>query len=175
MSGPTKDKWYQCCSHASLGKVRHEIRGLLKSKLQKLLKIYQNLTFCKFNSNVAQWECFCSHYKQCWCLYLLQLSKFGLDKTQIQIFLAKTSTIFSKNWILIFCCTTSLGMLFMDFFFSFFCTKGSGRYGSDKSSVYTGTDGRTDGRTDGQTDIHGGKNNMCLPQGRHIIYTYIEC
>ena len=32
----------------------------------------------------------------------------------------------------------------MGFYFSFFCTKGSGRYGSDKGSV---THGQTDGNT----------------------------
>ena len=35
-----------------------------------------------------------------------------------------------------------------------FSTKDSGRYGSD-----------TYGQTDGRTYIHGGKNNICLPQG----------
>ena len=38
--------------------------------------------------------------------------------------------------------------------FSIFCTKGSGRYGSDKASV-----------TYGRTYINGGKNNICLSQG----------
>ena len=36
--------------------------------------------------------------------------------------------------------------------------RGSRRYGWDKGSV-------THGHTDGRTDIHGGKNNICLPQG----------
>ena len=40
-----------------------------------------------------------------------------------------------------------------------------GRYGSDKGSV-------THGHTDGRTDIHGGKNNICLPQGE--TYNYDE-
>ena len=70
---------------------------------------------------------------------------------------------FWQNWILIFCCTTSVGMLFMDFFFQCFCTKGSGRYGLDKASV-------TYGQTDGRTYIHGWKNNICLRQGETYDY-----
>ena len=34
---------------------------------------------------------------------------------------------------------------------------------SDKKALQT--NGRTDGRTDARTDIHGGKNNIWLPQG----------
>ena len=35
------------------------------------------------------------------------------------------------------------------------------------------TNGRTHGRTDGRTDNHGGKNNICLPQGE-TYNTWIE-
>ena len=47
-------------------------------------------------------------------------------------------------------------MLFMEVFLFFM--NGSWRYGSGKGSV-------THGHRDGGTDIHGGKNNICLPQG----------
>ena len=67
---------------------------------------------------------------------------------------------FWQNWILIFRCTTSVGMLFFDFL-QIFCTKDSWRYGSDKESV---TDKRTDGRT--YTE---GKTIYISRRGRHII------
>ena len=76
-------------------------------------------------------------------------------------FLAKTSKMFSQNWILIFCCTTSVGMLFLEFF-AIFLHERFLEIWLGQESV---TDKRADGRTDGRTHIHGGKNNICLPQG----------
>ena len=35
-------------------------KAIFEIKIEKkMLKIYQNLTFCIFDSNVAQLECFC--------------------------------------------------------------------------------------------------------------------
>ena len=70
-------------------------------------------------------------------------------------FLAKTSKFLGKSEFWFFCCTTLVGILSLEFFANFLHER---RYGSDKVSV-------TDKRTDARTDIHGGKNNICLPQG----------
>ena len=51
----------------------------------------------------------------------------------------------------------------MEIFSIFFSMKGSWRYGSDKGCV-------THGHKDGRTDIHGGKNNIYLPQGETYNY-----
>ena len=81
-----------------------------------------------------------------------------------KIFFAKTSTIFGKIEFWFFCCTTSEGMSFMDFFL--FCTKGSGRYGSDKVVLHM------DRRTDGHTRRE--EQNMSRAGGRHIIITSLN-
>ena len=54
-----------------------------------------------------------------------------------------------------FCYTTSVSMVIVGKMSGLF-PESSGRYGLHKGSV-------TDGRLDGRTDIHGGKNNICLP------------
>ena len=73
---------------------------------------------------------------------------------------------FWQNWILILCCTTSVGMLFLEIF-AIFLHKGFLEIWLGQESV---TDKRTDGRPHGRTDIHGGKNNICLPQGETYNY-----
>ena len=82
------------------------------------------------------------------------------------MFFGQNFNNFWQNWILIFCCTTSVGMLFM------VIKKNPWKVLGDMARTrkrYTRLDRRTDGLTDGRTDIHRGKNNICLPVGRHII------
>ena len=54
----------ECCSRnaAEFGRkcMSDSIRNkaIFEIKIAKLFKTYQKLTFCQFDSNVAQWECF---------------------------------------------------------------------------------------------------------------------
>ena len=147
----------------------------MRTKLQKLLKIYQNLTFCKFNPNVAKWECFYSHYKKFRCLYLLELPRSGLDKTQIQkvFFWPKLPKFLAKLNFNFLLHNFSRYVIF-GIFCNFFARKVLGDMARTRKAL------QTDGRRDGRTDIHGGKNNICLPQGetynktskRRTVLTY---
>ena len=62
-------------------------------------------------------------------------------------FLAKTSKIFGKIEFKFFCCTTSVGMLFLDFF-NFFLHERFLEIWLGQGKRYRQTDGRTDGRVD---------------------------
>ena len=74
---------------------------------------------------------------------------------------------FWQNWILIFCCTTSVGMLFLEFFANFLHERFLEIWLGKKALQ---TNGRTDGRrTDGRTYTEG--KTICLPQGE----TYNLC
>ena len=73
---------------------------------------------------------------------------------------------FWQNWILIFCCTTSVGMLFLELFANFLHER--------FLEIWLGQESVTDKRTDGRTDIHGGKNNICLPQGETYNKTNLQ-
>ena len=134
-------------------------RPFLKTKLQNLLKIYQNLTFCKFDSNVAKWQCFYSHYKKsqvsifysyrdlAWtkhkfkkCFFWLKLPQF-LAKFNFDILLHN----FSRYVIFGFLC-------------KFFARKVLGDMARRRKAL----------QTDGRTDIHGGKKQYMSPAGGDI-------
>ena len=85
--------------------------AIFETKLQKLLKIYQNLTFFKFYPEVAQWECFCSHYKKFrWLSFIVTKIWPGQDTNsksgfwpKLQQFLAKLNFDFLlHNFSLLF-------------------------------------------------------------------------
>ena len=135
----------------------------MKSKLQKLLKIYQKFDILQ----IWPWLCTMG-------MFLLTLKNIPVSLSFIvteiwpgqninskSVFLVKTLTIFSKIKFWFFCFTTSVGMLCMATFSFFFSMKGSWRYGSDKGSV---TNGHTDGRT--YTE---GRIIYVSRRGRHII------
>ena len=69
-----------------------------------------------------------------------------------------------QNTILIFCCTTSVGMLFMDLFPFVFARKVLGDMARPRVVLHT----------DRWTDIHGGKNNICLPHGETYNYYFTQ-
>ena len=70
----------------------------LKSKLPKLLKIYQNLTFCKFDPDVAHWECFLLTLRKIPVSLSFIVTEIwpGQNTNLKSVFFAKTSTIFGK-------------------------------------------------------------------------------
>ena len=74
---------------------------------------------------------------------------------------------FWQNWSLIFCCTTSVGMLFLEFFANFLHERFLEIWLGQESV----TDKRTDGRTDGRTYTEG-KTIYVSRKGRHIIKRY---
>ena len=117
----------------------------MKSKLQKLLKIYQNLKFCIFDSNVAQWECFLLKLQKIWCLSFIVTEIWpGQNTNSKSVFfwpkLPKKLAKLNFNFLL----HNFSRYVILEIFSQIFCTKGSWRYGSDKESV---TDKRTDGHT----------------------------
>ena len=75
---------------------------------------------------------------------------------------------FWQNWILIFCCTTSVSMLFLEFFANFLHERFLEIWLGQGSVTDKRTDGRTHGRTDGRTYTEG-KTIYISRRGRHII------
>ena len=79
-------------------------KAIFEKKMQKLLKIYQNLTFCKFDSNVAKWECFYSHYKKIPVSLSFIVTEIwpGQNTNLKSVFFWPKLQKFWQNWILIF-------------------------------------------------------------------------
>ena len=84
---------------------------------------------------------------------------------------------FWQNWILIFRCTTSVDMLFLEFFANFLHERFLEIWLGQESVTDKRTDARTDARTDGRTDgrtYTEGKTIYVSRRGRHIMTAFCK-
>ena len=88
----------------------------------------------------------------------------GQNTNLKSVFFGQNFQNFWQNWILIFCCTTSVGMLFLEFFANFLHER--------FLEIWLGQESVTDKRTDGRTYTEG-KTIYVSRRGRHIILSFL--
>ena len=140
-------------------------KKIFETKIAKIAKKYQNLTFWKNDSNVHNGNVFANTTKnsgdsRMYSYWDLAWTKHKFKKW----FFGKNFQNFRQNWILIFfCCTTSMSMLFLKFFANFLHERFLEIWLGQESV----TEKRTDARTDGRTYTEG-KTIYVSRRGRHI-------
>ena len=130
----------------------------MKSKLQTLLKLYQNLSFAYLTLHHG--NVFANTTKNFGVsIFYSYLDLAWTKHTSKKWFFGQNFQNLWQNWILIFCCTTSVGMLFLEFFATFL-HKGFLEIWLGHGKRYRQTDGRT---------YREGKTIYVSRRGRHII------